>query len=340
MTLAEEDGEVSGGLLHCAGGHWFPVAGGIPRMLPDSLKEHWPSLKPHMAEPLPQSLREAVGSSKDAGAELDRRTRANFSEEWNNHDLGGKTWGMELDDRVNWFFLEPIRIPAGELRGKVMLDAGCGNGSQSVAYTRFGVEVIAMDLSTGLERGYAFRRLYAGGDASKVHFVQADLQRPPLAPHSVDLIHSAGVLHHTPNTLKTFRALFPLLKPGGTFYVWLYKYEPVVTPIVNSIRAITTHIPAPSFAVVAKLMSPAFQAFCAGVNALGVRSYPRLDRREAALALMDIFGAPYAHYHSFDEVKGWYDAMGFAEVWACNDGRRGFGVCGRLSGAAEEGAGG
>ena len=50
---------------------------------------------------------------------------------------------------------------------------------------------------------------------------------------------------------------------------------------------------------------------------------------EAALALMDIFGAPYAYYHSYDEVFGWYQAEGFGEVWPCNDGRRGFGVCGR-----------
>jgi hypothetical protein len=56
------------------------------------------------------------------------------------------------------------------------------------------------------------------------------------------------------------------------------------------------------------------------------------SRREAALALMDIFGAPYAHYHSFDEVARWYGSEGFDEIWGCNDGRRGFGVCGRRTG--------
>ncbi len=81
-----------------------------------------------------------------------------------------------------------------------MLDAGCGNGSQSFAYTEFGLEVVALDLSTGLEKGYAFRQNYEAGKPDKGHFVKADLQNPPLAPASFDIIHSAGVLHHTPNT--------------------------------------------------------------------------------------------------------------------------------------------
>jgi len=236
---------------------------------------------------------------------------------------------MELDQRVRGFFLNPIRIPAEELDGMVMLDAGCGNGSQSVAYTEFGLEVIAIDLSSGLDRGHAFRHRRPGARPDRVHFVQADLQSPPLGPDSVDLIHSAGVLHHTPNTERTFRRLAPLVRPGGTFYVWLYAYEPIVTPIVNSLRAVTTRMPPAVFAQVARGLAGAFQLFMRAVDATGVRSYPRLSRREAALALMDIFGAPYAHYHSFPEVARWYAEEGFDEVWDCTPSRRGFGACGR-----------
>jgi SAM-dependent methyltransferase len=237
---------------------------------------------------------------------------------------------MALEDRVRWFFLEPLGIPREELAGKVMLDAGCGNGSQSVAYTQFGLEVLALDLSSGLECGYRYRTEHPGARPEAVHFVQADLQRPPLAPECVDIIHSAGVLHHTPDTLATFGRLCPLLRPGGVFYTWVYKYERGVTPVVNAIRAVTTRLPASVFAPVSRLMALPFIAFCRTVNALGVRAYPRMSRREAALALMDIFGAPHAHYHSYEEVTRWYAERGFAETWPCNDDRRGFGVCGRL----------
>ena len=333
VTDPAASGEVSEGLLHCARQHWFPVVRGIPRMLPDALEEHWDQIARHVTDSSPEPVRSLMATrGRQAGSALyDRRTRENFSHEWDNHELGGRTWGMGLEDRIEWFFLTPIRLPLEELDGKVLLDAGCGNGSQSVAYTRLGLEVIAVDLSSGLEHGHAFRKLYPHARPERVHFVQADLQHPPLAHASVDLIHSAGVLHHTPDTRKTFETLCPLLRPAGTFYVWLYKHERFVTPLVNTIRALTTRLPAALFARMAQLMAVPFRGFCMAVNALGIRAYGRLSRREAALALMDIFGAPYAHYFSYEEVADWFRAKGFEQMWLCNESRRGFGVCGRLA---------
>ncbi len=193
--------EISEGLLYCAAKHWFPIVRGIPRMLPDAMEEHWRDLECHIPNPAPESVRLLVEIRGQVAGNIsyDRHTRESFSLEWDNHELGGRTWGMELQDRVKWLFLEPIRIPSEELDGKVMLDAGCGNGSQSVAYTEFGLEVIAIDLSSGVEHGHAFRPLLPNARPERVHFVQGDLQCPPLAPASVHLIHSAGVLHHTPD---------------------------------------------------------------------------------------------------------------------------------------------
>lgn len=333
------DGEISDGVLYCSAKHVFPIAGGIPRMLPSSFSDHWPEIEAKSPRPLPEPVKSVVERTRSEGTfrSYDTRTKANFSNEWDNHDIGGKTWTMELSDRVQWFFLDPIHIPKEELNGKLMLDAGCGNGSQSVAYTEFGLEVVALDLSTGLEKGYAFRKIHPDAKPDSVHFVQADLQNPPLAPDSFDIIHSAGVLHHTPNTERTFRALRPLLKAGGTFYVWLYKYENVVTPIVNSIRAVTTRIPAPVFAKIADAASVPFIGFCWTVSKLGIRKYETPGRREAAIALHDIFGAPYAHYHDFEEVADWFKAAGIPDVWPCNDDRRGFGVCGTVRVGESEG---
>ena len=328
------DEEIEWGLLYCVGEHWYPIVRGIPRMLPDALAVHWETLRPHVPEAVLSQLQPLLGSPTGGaarGVNYHRATQENFSHEWEQHEQGGKTWGMALADRVRWFFLDPLRIPAPQLPGKVVLDAGCGNGSQSVAYTAYGLEVLAVDLSTGLEHGQAYRHLHPDARPDRVHFIQGDLQRPPLRDNCVDIVHSAGVLHHTPDTRQTFRALLPLLRAGGTFYVWLYKYEKLVTPLVNTIRATTTRIPPAVFARLAQLMSGPFVLFYATANSLGLRAYPKINRREAALALMDIFGAPYAYYHSFDEVAGWYRAAGFTEVWFCNDGRRGFGVCGRLA---------
>jgi SAM-dependent methyltransferase len=297
-------------------------------MLPDALREHWRTLEAALKDSSAELLRHLQEGRPQLNSGYDERTRANFSHEWEFHEIGDRTWGMNLEDRIKWYFLDTIGLPKDQLAGKIMLDAGCGNGSQSVGYTQFGLEVVALDLSSGLEHGHVFRHRYPKARARSVHFVQADLQRPPLKAHCFDIIHSVGVLHHTPNTKKTFDTLCPLLREGGRFYVALYKYEPFVTPLVNTIRAVTTRIPSPLFTRIAKLMAVPFQVFRSAVSALGIRKYSRASRREAALALMDIFGAPYAHYHSFTEVKQWYDAHGFEETWKCGDYRRDFGVCG------------
>ena len=330
FSFESQKEEIITGLLSCTKNHFFPVIGGIPRLLPSSLEDYWGEIKSKIPDDLPE-LKPLLENSVGPGSTkaYDTRTKANFSNEWDSHEIGGKTWTMELSDRIKWYFLEPIGIEKEKLAGKIMLDAGCGNGSQSVGYTEFGLEVVALDLSTGLEKGFAFSKVHPNAAAEMVHFIQADLQNPPLIPNLFDIIHSAGVLHHTPNTEKTFRALRPLLKQGGTFYVWLYKYENVVTPIVNTMRAVTTRIPAPIFAAIAEITSIPFIGFCWTVNKLGIRQYEMPDRQEAAIAVHDIFGAPYAHYHDFDEVSKWYKAEGIDHVWPCNDSRRGFGVCGR-----------
>ena len=174
------------------------------------------------------------------------------------HGLDDRTWGIDLDERVETYFLSSIDNPHEELDGKLMLGAGCGNGSQSMAYTRFALEVIAIGISSGLDHGHAFRHRHLGARPDRVHFVQADLQTPVLAPGSVDIVNSAGVLHPTPDIEQTFRGLAPLVRPGGTVYVWLYKHERFVTATVNALRALSTRIPPPAFARVARVATDPF----------------------------------------------------------------------------------
>lgn len=325
------DEDVHDGLLACPRGHWFPIVRGIPRMLPDSLEEHRQQAET-ACDVIPDDRAESLRTALRAGsasAQYDRRTRENFSLEWDFHEVGDNTWGIDLEERVRTFFVEPIGIPEPDLKGLVMLDAGCGNGSQSVVYTEYGVEVIALDLSSGIEHGKAFLSKRPNARPELIHFVQGDLQHPPLADGCIDLVHSAGVLHHTPDTEGTFHRLCRTLTADGTFYVWLYKHEQGVTPVVNSIRTLTTRMSPSSFARLARALAGTFQVFRAALDKVGARSYPPITRRESALALMDIFGAPHAHAHTYTEVEGWYRQEGFVDVWPCNDDRRGFGACGR-----------
>ncbi len=305
LALAEAVGdsrdEIESGRLDCPNKHRYAVAGGIPRLLP-------------------------AGSD----SRLDR-VRESFSREWTNHELGMRTWYLDLDTRVRGTFVEALGIPAEDLATKRVLDAGCGNGTQSVAFTEFAAEVVALDLSTGLELGQAFRDRWPRGRRDAVHFVQGDVARPPLPPGSVDVVYSFGVLHHTPDTRASFSALVPLLRPGGTCYIWVYRYEPFWTPLIRLLRAVTTRVPVALLDRLTRVLAVPFIAFTIAATATGVRTYPRIDRREAALALMDIFAAPYAHHHCPAEVRGWFAAAGFTDVRECNHARRGFAVVGRLT---------
>ena len=330
--------EIATGLLGCSQGHWFPVVRGVPRLYPGALREHWAMLEPLLARSEPRLLDSLLGVVRgepaitaDARDPLgDPRTRAHFDRQWQQHELGARTWGLDLDERVRSQFLDPVRLGRADLAGKIVLDAGCGNGSQSVAYTELGVEVIGIDLSIGVDKGQAYRRLHAGARPERVHFIQADLREPPLAGASVDIILAEGTLYHTPDTHETFLRLASLLRPGGLFYVTLFKYERYVTPLVNGVRALTTRVPPPAFAEVAKRLAVPFLALRHAVTALGLRSYPVLTRSEAAVALMDLLGPPRAHYHRLDEVIEWYRSAAFDDVWVTGDWRRSFGVCGRL----------
>ena len=49
------------------------------------------------------------------------------------------------------------------------------------------------------------------------------MTRTPLAPESVDVIFSEGVLHHTDSTRGALLSLAPLLKPGGRFMFYVYR---------------------------------------------------------------------------------------------------------------------
>jgi SAM-dependent methyltransferase len=289
--------EILEGWLRCSCGASFPVRRGIPRMLPDR--------------------------------GYDARTEESFSFEWEHHEVGDRTWGWDVDDRVHELFVAPIRTPVEALQGKVLLDAGCGNGSQSVAYSELGLEVIAVDLSSGVERGRALLEASPPTRPDRVHFVQGDLQLPPLAPASVDIVHSFGVLHHTPDTERTFRTLSRLVRPGGTFYLWVHKRERGVTTLLTILRVVTTRIPPRIFDRIARFLAVPFEMVRRLIDWAGIRECPPFSRREAALALLDIFAAPNSHYHTFSEVEGWLRDEGFTEVWSANDDRRGFGVVGR-----------
>lgn len=119
-------------------------------------------------------------------------------------------------------------MPVAGHHGKVVLDYGCGPGNDTIGFAHFSrpQRLIAADVSpTALK--LAERR--AALHQAPVEFLQ--LQESPVAialpDASVDLIHTAGVLHHTPDPQAILREFRRILKPGGEVQVMVYNRDSI-----------------------------------------------------------------------------------------------------------------
>lgn len=120
-----------------------------------------------------------------------------------------------IDDVAQIYFhplVEEILRHAAE--GSVIIDAGAGTGQLPVLISRR----IANCTIAGLDLSFpclATGTRIAKSNGARVSFVQADLERCPLKPGSVDLIVSTCSLHHWRQPAKIVGEMIALLKPGG-----------------------------------------------------------------------------------------------------------------------------
>jgi SAM-dependent methyltransferase len=83
----------------------------------------------------------------------------------------------------------------GDVRGKTILEYGCGDGSNTVLLAHRGAHVISLDLSPELI-GVARARLRVHGIGSGTSFVVGSAHHVPLPDDSVDVVFGIAILHH------------------------------------------------------------------------------------------------------------------------------------------------
>lgn len=99
---------------------------------------------------------------------------------------------------------------AGDVRGRRVLDAGCGSGMQTAELRRRGATVTGVDGSAGL-LALAFERL--GPETPLCH---ADLTQPlPFADGAFDLVLCSLVMHYLADWEPTLREFRRVLAPHG-----------------------------------------------------------------------------------------------------------------------------
>jgi SAM-dependent methyltransferase len=229
---------------------------------------------------------------------------ASFGRQWNRYDVA-------RDEEDEATFAVKTGVDPHTLKGRLVLDAGCGGGRYARLAGRCGARVVGVDLSAAVEKAAALC-----ADLPGVAIVQADLLDLPLAEGVFDLAFSIGVLHHSPDPRRAFAQVAARVRPGGTLAVWLYRRNTPPQEWLNSaLRAATTRV------------SPrALELACAGLGVLGGVPVLRQTLNKVAnfsnhpdwtLRVCDNFDwyAPrYQSHHTVAELEDWFRAEGFGDL--------------------------
>jgi len=113
--------------------------------------------------------------------------------------------------RLNW-----IDERVG-LKGKRVLDVGCGGGILAESMARRGADVLGIDLADKSLKVAELHKLETGVNNVNYRFVSAE-QLATEEQETFDVVTCLEMLEHVPNPAQTIQACANLCKPGG----WLF----------------------------------------------------------------------------------------------------------------------
>jgi SAM-dependent methyltransferase len=308
--LETQASEVVTGSLSCPAGHTYEIRQGVPRLL-----------------------------TPEARAS---QTEDSFSAKWRRiPDFGHEE--RSRDFYVNWYLqrygfdgMEGLRAFLSEK--KMILDAGTGLGRDALLYGENSrAQVFALDLSDTVDFAYEH-----AGHLPNVHVLQADLTTLPFPEGSFDFLACDQVLHHTPDTARSFSSLCRHLSPGGEIAVYVYKKKAPIREFCDDfLRDHFTKAPAQEcyeFARTITLLGRALSELDMefelpeDIPKLGLKAgrhdvqrfiywnilkcywNPRLDLETNIMTNFDWYHPEFAHRHTPEEVEEWCREAGLQIV--------------------------
>ncbi len=132
-------------------------------------------------------------------------------------DLAHRWWDLEGEFRP-LHQINPLRLEwidgLAPLKGRRVVDIGCGGGVLSDAMARRGAEVLGVDLSAKALRVAQLHALEAGTAAVEYREVAAEALAEEL-PAAFDTVTCMELLEHVPDPSAIVSACATLVKPGG-----------------------------------------------------------------------------------------------------------------------------
>lgn len=269
--------------------HRYPITSGIPRFVSDE------------------------GYSENFGYQWNRWARVQFEDQ----NIGGP-----MEGHTTRMFETITGFSAPRLRGKTVLDIGCGPGRFTDVAVGMGARVVALDHSSAIE---AARANFAGKNAD-ILFVQGDALRLPLRNNSVDFSFTIGVLHHTPSPETGVREAQRVTRKGGHFAIRVYSAGGFYTfPMVRFWRAVFQGLKPWCKYRPALIYSYIFGSLGYGMGKLWrPLSYPLRaifptawipDYRWTVLDTFDAVATTHQSGHTPVEIEGWLKQAGFAAIF-------------------------
>jgi SAM-dependent methyltransferase len=257
-----------------------------------------------------------------------------FVDQNNYADSFGYQWHQfnktQLDDASRNFsepdFVKKTGLKPEDFEGKLVLDVGCGMGRFAEVATRWGARVVGIDLSAAAE--VAVKNL---SDRNFAGF-QADVFALPFRPETFDLIYSMGVLHHTPDCEKAFKALPQYLKPGGTIAIWLYSGYNKWYRFSDQYRKITHRMSPRTLHRFFSVAVPFFYWLERGLRVVPIVGRPaaglvehvfpinhQQDPEARLLDTLDWYSPKYQSKHTYEQVFRWFESCGLGNLTVGND---------------------
>jgi SAM-dependent methyltransferase len=245
-----------------------------------------------------------LDSKRDPPSKLTQHVMRNFGFEWKEYARFGwddPDYDIGREQRV--FHLKSQLTP-DDLEGRLVLDAGCGNGRYAHWAAKCGGRVIGVDVSEAVEPA-----AQNTADLPNVQIVQADLFNLPFAEGTFDAVFSIGVLMQTGDARRAFRSLVRVLRPDGNLAVHVYGKGNVFYEAIDRVlRMWTTRM---SLASLQRFTARAYR-LRGGLLRVGlIRIVGKIVRLDAhPHCIFDWYAAPVATHHSYSEVKGWFAENG------------------------------
>ena len=252
----------------------FPVVRGIPRMM----------VTPVEAEPAAVSF----------GYQWSARNTGRFEIE--------TLYGLGKEEELK-VFLNAFNLKASDLKGKIILDAGCGDGVLLSLLGEHSADAIGIDINTSITIPHERCRQYPN-----VTVLQSDITRPCIQRGSVDILWCEGVIVHTSDPQKAFQALSELVKPGGRLYLWVYPSDRLsVYQRIRDWLFVPYRLPRPLLRVLSNVLAVALFPL---MRATGRKR----SLRTLSWDLFDNLSPRYQWRYAEEEVRSMFLQAGFVDL--------------------------